>query len=147
MPTNVKTVAGTTLFVKVNSDDEYVEVGEITDLGEYGPTFEEITHKPIKSFTTYKFTGAKDYGQLALQLGQDLEDAGQEILRDNLGGTVFCKIEFPDAPVASGGSGTLDEFEAVVLSFKTRIGVVNNIIAATCNLSISGDVTRTPATS
>jgi len=145
--TNVKPVAGTKFYVKVLVGDTYTEVGEIVDMGEYGPTFEEIMHKPIGTFTTFKFTGAKDNGQLPLQLGQDLEDAGQEILRVRNGLQAYCKIEFPDAAETSGATPTIDEFVGTILSFKTKIGNVSGIIGASCTVSISGDITRTPASS
>lgn len=145
--TNVKPVAGTKLFVKALVGDEYTEVGEIVDMGEYGPTYEEIMHKPIGTFTTFKFTGARDNGQLPLQLGQDLEDAGQEILRTRNGLTAYFKIEFPDAEETSGATPTTDEFAGTILSFKTKIGNVSGIIGASSTISISGDITRTPKSS
>jgi len=149
--TNCKTAAGCLLYIggtgTLSEEASWVEVGEVVDFGELGAEYELITHKPVGNRTTFKFKGAKNEGQLALQLGQDLEDTGQDNLRaardsDN---AYNFKIEYNDAAAASGSTNTTDTFQAMVMGFKTQIGGVDSIIGASSTLEISGDITRTDA--
>jgi hypothetical protein len=149
--TNVKPAAGCKLYIGgtgvLTEEASWVEVGEIVDFGELGAEFELITHKPVGTRTTFKFKGAKNEGQMSLQLGQDLEDAGQDDLRDARDSDFAYnfKIEYNDAAAASGSTNTTDTFKAMVMGFKTQIGGVDSIISATSTLEISGDITRTAA--
>lgn len=143
--TNVRKAVGTRLYVSTTESGTYTEVGEITDLGEYGRTYDIIKHQAIATGKTFKFTGAYDEGQLALQLGQDLKDAGQAILLANQGEAVYFQIQFDDAAATSGATGTIDDFLGVITSFKTKVGGPTSIIGASCNIEISGDITRTAA--
>ena len=149
--TNVKTAAGTKLYVGgtgvLLSESSWEEVGEIVDFGEYGKNFELVTHNPIGSRKTFKFKGSYNEGTLALQLGQDIADDGQADLRAALETDYDYnfKIEFNDAPAASGSTNTIDTFKAKVMSFTTQVGGVNSIVGAACNIEINSDITRVDA--
>jgi len=145
--TNVRKAVGTRLFCCLTESGTFTEVGEITDLGEYGKTYDIIKFQALATGKTFKFTGAYDEGQLAMELGQDLEDAGQAMLLANLGSSIYFQIQFDDAAAASGSTGTIDDFLGTIVSFKTKVGGPNGIIGASCTIEISGDVTRTPASS
>ena len=151
--TNVRTAAGTKLYIggtgALESESSWVEVGEIVDFGEYGKQYNLVTHNPIGSRKTYKFKGSYNNGQLALSLGQDLEDAGQEAVRDALDSDnqYNFKVEFDDEADTSGATPTTDIFKGVVMSFTTQVGSVDSIVGAACSIEISGDITRTLASS
>jgi len=149
--TNCKPAAGCLLYIggtgALAEEASWVEIGEVVDFGELGAEYELITHKPVGARTTFKFKGAKNEGQIALQLGQDLEDTGQDNLRtardsDN---AYNFKIEYNDAADTSGSTNTIDTFQAMVMGCKTQIGGVDSIIGASSTLEISGDVTRVKA--
>lgn len=58
----------------------FAEVGELTNLPEFGRKYALITHKPIKTRATQKRKGSYDEGQLPLELALDEDDAGQQIM-------------------------------------------------------------------
>lgn len=151
--TNVKTAAGTKLYIggtgALESESSWVEVGEIVDFGEYGKQYSLVTYNPIGSRKTHKFKGSYNNGQLALSLGQDLEDAGQAALLVALDSDdeYNFKVEFDDEASTSGATPTTDIFKGVTMSFTTQVGSVDSIIGAACSIEISGDITRTLASS
>jgi len=148
MATNVKKSAGTRLYIggtgALISESSWVEVGEVVDFGEYGKAYNLIPYNSVADRKTYKFKGSYNEGALTLQLGQDVTDAGQDDLRDALETDYEYnfKIEFDDAAATSGSTGTIDTFKALVMSFVTQIGNVESITGASCQIEISGDVTR-----
>ena len=151
MTTNVKTAAGTKLYIggtgALISESSWVEVGEIVDFGEYGKNYNLITHNPVGSRKTYKFKGSYNEGALALQLGQDIADLGQDAIRTALGSDneYNFKVEFDDAAAASGSTPTTDTFRALVMTWITQVGGVDSIVGAACQIEISGDITRVEA--
>lgn len=58
----------------------FAEVGEITNLPEFGRAYALVTHKPIKTRATQKRKGSYDEGQLPLELALDEDDTGQQIM-------------------------------------------------------------------
>lgn len=151
--TNVKTAAGAKLYIggtgALISESSWVEVGEIVDFGEYGKNYELVTHNPIGSRKTFKFKGSYNEGALALQLGQDASDAGQAALLLALASdsAYNFKVELTDEAETSGATPTTDTFKGMVMSYTTQVGSVNSIVGAACNIEISGDITRTAASS
>lgn len=117
----------------------FVEVGEVTDLPEYGPTTEVVTHQPLKTGITEKYAGFTDNGSLAVGLGQDASDAGQVILRAsqelaNKGTAYSFKTEFPD--------GTIDYYSGGLFSYTTNPGAANSIVASTAQVEINSVIVR-----
>ncbi len=148
MTTNVQTAAGTTLYIggtgALESESSWVEVGEVVDMGEYGKTYNLITHNPISSRKTYKFKGSYNEGAISLQLGQDIDDTGQDNIRTALASddAYNFKIEHSDVADTSGSTPTTDTFKGMVMSWVTQIGSVDSIVGASCQIEISGDITR-----
>lgn len=146
------TAAGTTLSVApagaTPADGDYVLVAEITDYGDFGREYQEIKHNPVNDRKTYKFKGSYDEGSIQLQLARDISDDGQALLVAALDSDkdYYFRVELPDAVTPSTGHGTYFEFVGKVMSFKTRLGQVNNLVGATCTVSISGAITTTSAT-
>lgn len=58
----------------------YTQVKEVTDIGEFGRTYEVVTHTPLDTRADRKFKGTYNEGALTLTLARDMEDAGQTIL-------------------------------------------------------------------
>lgn len=147
----VQSSAGAKLYIAdpgpLSPTPTWVEVGEITNFGEFGRRYELITHKPVATRGTRKLKGTYDDGALSLELGRDPGDAGQAKLitaRDSDDLYLF-KIELDDLP-SGGGDPTTFTFEALVMSYTTNIGSADQIIGATVDVQIeSGSITETAA--
>ncbi len=137
----VETVAGTkigiaaaapaTFDVTGYSALTFSDIGEITDGGEHGREYAEVTHKPIGNRSTQKFKGSFNEGTKTLQLAISPADAGQVLAKAALGS---------DAPYSFSVTyqgGDVDYFQARVMSFKKATGNVDSIRSATIQLSIT----------
>lgn len=145
----VQTAAGSKLYIGTTAEsgagDTFDPVAEIESIGEFGRQYEEIRFTAIDNRRTQKFKGAYDNGSLSLALGRDLSDDGQAALKAAAAtdGAYNIKIELNDAP--AGGTPTTFAFKARVMSFTANIGGVNDLVRAACTLSLTSDVTETPA--
>lgn len=114
----------------------FTEVGEVTDIGDFGPEFAEVTHIPLKTAVVQKFKGSLNYGSVALTLGRDADDAGQAILKGEDGlfsqDPIAFKVEFQD--------GSVQYFDARVMSFTTNTGGADQIVGSTVNVGISTSI-------
>lgn len=146
----VQTAAGSKIYIAdpgaLSPTPTYVEIGEVTNMGEFGRVYELITHQSLGERGDRKFKGSYNDGQLPLQLGRDVSDSGQEKLiaaRDSDSDYQF-KVELNDAP--SGGSPTTFTFEAKVMSYTTNVGSLNQVVGATATVEIkSGTIAETAA--
>ncbi|HAD31524.1 MAG: hypothetical protein CL578_22385 [Alteromonadaceae bacterium] len=117
----------------------FVEVGEVTDIPEYGPNVQVVEHNPLKTGVTQKFKGFINYGSTALQLAQDVADAGQVILSDGVTGSTkndehSFSIEYQD--------GSIDYFTGKVFSYTTNPGSANSMVGSTASVEINSIVVR-----
>lgn len=150
MTTIAQSVAGTTLRISASLPATYDSAGftalsytlvsEITDMGDLGKEYTLITHNPVNDRKTYKFKGSYNNGSLALKLARATlvtTDAGQTIVIAAAASDAdySFKITFQDG-------GDLF-FTGKILSFKTMIGSVNNILQADCKVEITSDILET----
>jgi hypothetical protein len=138
---SVRTSAGTTLHVAVGSPANFtvsgyealsfVLVGEITNLGEFGRVYALVTHNPIGSRGTVKKKGSFNEGQMALQLGSDIRDSGQQVMKAAANSDNDYSFK-----VTSQG---LDKyyFQAQVMQWKLNFGSVDQITSASANLELT----------
>jgi hypothetical protein len=149
----VHTSAGSKLYIGTRAlvpatDEDYLLVGEIVNLGEFGRVYEVIRHNSLDQRGTRKFKGTFDDGALAMQLGQDSDDVGQIRLleaRDSDYAYNF-KIELNDALDQTGATPTTFTFKGKVFSKTVNVGGPNQIVASNCNIEIdSGTITETEA--
>lgn len=142
---DARTSAGTSLSVvdelPATHDDTgfaaltgWVEVGEITDLGEFGKEYTTVTHNPLKTRQTIKRKGSYNNGALSLQLARVKSDDGQAALLAALDSddSISVKVEYQD--------GSIDYTTAQVMSYVTGVGGVDSITSATVNLEIDSDI-------
>lgn len=137
----IESVAGTTLGISAatpatfNSTGyaalTFTNIGEITDAGEHGREYAEITHNPIDTRGTAKFKGSFNEGTKTLQLAIDDDDAGQTLLKTALNSDddYSFKVEYQ--------GGAIDYFRAKVMSFKKAANGVDTLRSATVTLSIT----------
>jgi hypothetical protein len=117
----------------------YTEVGEITDLGEFGKEFNLVTHVALGNRKTRKFKGSYNNGSLPLQLGRDTSDAGQAAM--NL--AQHSDNDYSFRVVLQDGASSY--FVGKVMSFRTVVGSVDQVTGATSTIEISDDVVEVAA--
>jgi hypothetical protein len=142
---SVTTAAGTVLSISAATpatftqagyeasavSSSFAPIGEITDMGEHGREYAEVTHMPIGSRGVRKFKGSFNEGTKTMQLGLDSDDAGQivakaAVLSDN---DYSFRVVYP--------SGDVDYFAAKVMSFRKAVTGVDTIVSATIALSLT----------
>ena len=117
----------------------YDPVAEITDLGEFGREYNLVTHNPVANRRTVKRKGSYNDGSMTLQMARAISDAGQAALKDasESDSSYPIKIELQD--------GTTFYFTCQVMSYKTGLGNVDQITAATAVLEIDNDIVEVAA--
>ena len=116
----------------------FVEIGEVSDLGEFGREYNVVKFNPLKSRRTIKRKGSYDDGTVQVQLARAATDAGQVILRSatNSDASHSVKIVLQD--------GSKFYFTAQVSSLTTNIGNVDQITSSTIKLEIDNDIIEVP---
>jgi hypothetical protein len=117
----------------------YTEIGEVTDIPEFGKAFTLVTHNPLGNRQTVKRKGSFDNGSVTLQMARVPSDEGQEIAQDALESDDSYSFEVVLQ------DGTLQYFTAQVLSYTTNVGSVNQITAAAVQIEIDRDIVEIPA--
>ena len=112
----------------------YTEIGEVTDIPEYGKAFTLVTHNPLGNRKTVKRKGSFDNGSVTLQMARVPSDAGQDIGLDALESDDSYSFEVVLQ------DGTTQYFTAQVLSYTTNIGSVNQITAAAMQIELDRDI-------
>lgn len=139
----VETVAGTTISISAEQPLTFDEagytdtgmdwsaIGEVTDGGEHGREYAEVTHNPISTRGTQKFKGSFNEGTKTLALAIDDDDVGQVLLT----AAVISDNDY-SFKVSYGGGGA-DYFQAKAMSFKKAATSVDSVRTATVNLAIT----------
>lgn len=142
---NVFTSAGTTVSISsilpspysaggFGNISNFVEIGEVTDLGEYGREYAAVNHNPLKERRTIKRKGSYNDGALSLQLARVPTDAGQIALRSalNSDSSYSFKVVLQN--------GTVQFFTGQVMSYTTNVGGVDQITSASVTVEIDNDI-------
>lgn len=139
-----RTSAGTSISMSLDApatyDDAgfdaltYTEIGEVTDLGEFGREYNLVTHNPLSIRRTVKRKGSYNDGAVTLQMARVKTDAGQVLLQTALDSdeSPSIKIEYQD--------GSIDYFSAQVMSYTSNVGSVDQITTASVTLEIDNDI-------
>ncbi len=112
----------------------FTDVGEILTVGEFGSTVDEIQSQPLATGITEFFAGFIQYGQMALGLERDANDAGQAILADHVDGANKRK--------AFSGKLTLPDGEIIYVdircfSYTVNVGGANSMIGSAANIRVN----------
>ena len=112
----------------------FTEVGEVSDLGEFGREYNVVKFNPLKDRRTVKRKGSYDDGTVQVQLAKAATDAGQIILKSatNSDASHSIKIVLQD--------GTKFYFTAQVSSSTVNVGNVDQITSSTFKLEIDNDI-------
>lgn len=108
----------------------YVNVAEITDLGEIGGEFQATTYDPIGNRITQTLKGQYSPNSQALSLGQDLTDAGQVILKTAV--TVgSATVDTQHSVRHTLKDGTIVYYYGLPMSYSMGFGDANQVTMAT----------------
>lgn len=116
------------------STGAYVEVSELTDLGSFGKKFNKVTFNPLGDRKTTKRKGSYDNGTLSLKLGDSVTDAGQIKMKaaaDSDSSYAFKVVT---------QSGSIYYFTGQVMGWMLEVGSVDQIMGASTDLEIDGDI-------
>lgn len=149
----IGTAAGARLFIgTANSDrnsvlgdyqaDSYIEVAEIEDMGEFGDESETVTFASLADGRTRKLKGTRDAGTMALVVGQDMTDEGQIAMEAAEASPLDFnfKVVLNDA-ITLGGTGSQHYFIGKVMSKRSNVGSVNNVIRRNFSIGINSAIT------
>lgn len=113
------------------------EIGLVTDMGELGRQFDMVPLQEVATGRTHKLKGGHNDGQMSLVVGQDLSDSGQAALKSYAEASNQNTYPFKVTLVGAPASFDTIYFGAKVMSFRTRMGAVNNPVTAMVNLEIN----------
>lgn len=119
----------------------WVEIKEVEDGGEIGDESADVTFQSLSDGRVRHLKGARDAGTLALVVGDDPLDAGQQALRD-AEKTKFqynIKVEYEDAPDATY-SNSVDYFRGLMMSARKQVGAGDNVLRRTFNIGINTEI-------
>lgn len=112
----------------------FVNVGEVTDLPEYGASAEVVTHQPLATGITEKYKGFINNGSMSVSLARDADDAGQAVL--SLGVTGINKnVEHSFRVTYQDGS--IDYFTGKIFSYTKAPGSANSMVSSTVQIEIN----------
>lgn len=144
---NLTTGIGTVLYVSATlpatlnetgfgAVTTWIEVGEITEIPEYGGTNEVVTHTPLKTGVQEKFHGASNAGSLAIPVAYDPTDAGQAILKAAKADKKqrAFRVEYPKIDVTSA-EGRTDYFVGKVFGV-TRGATTGGVVSGTVTVEL-----------
>lgn len=146
MASKAMTSAGTTISISATLPATYdkagfeavgvvfTEIGEVSDLGEFGREYNIVKFNPLKDRRTVKRKGSFDDGTVQVQLAKAATDAGQILLKSavNSDASHSVKIVLQD--------GTTFYFTAQVSSSTVNVGNVDQITSSTFKLEIDNDI-------
>lgn len=137
----VRTSAGTTIAISAATPATFdstgyaaltfTDLGEATDLGEFGREYALVTHNPVGSRGTVKKKGSFNEGTMTVQLGLDTDDAGQIIAKAAALSDNDYSFE------VTTQNGDVYYFQAQVMTWKVGVGSVDSITSATMTLELT----------
>lgn len=158
MTSRVNTTAGARIFIgsttRVGSgsppfayaDDNWTEIDEVENLGEFGDESNPVNFTNLKAARVQKKKGARDAGTLALVCGRDPADAGQLALiaAEQTKFEYNFKVIAADAP-DEDHTDSVFYFSGLVMSRRAGFGGNEDITKVTFNIAINSAVTEEPS--
>ena len=108
----------------------WTDVGEASEVPEFGAAYSAVTFTPLKTGIVNKFHGELNYGSITIPLGYDSADAGQIILLAALASK--DEISFRE----TRSDGTVRYIMGKVMSFP-RGQSVGSVNMASCNIEFT----------
>ena len=141
------TAAATDTLAEFSALTAWVEVGLAETLGEFGDEATSVKFSSLSDARVRKAKGVKDAGTMALTVGRDTSDAGQDALvaAEGTNNKYPFKVVYPDR-LTPTGTDSIEYFRALVLSKRTNIGGADNIIRRAFSLDIDSEIFNVDAT-
>lgn len=127
-------------------NEDWTEIKEVEDLGEWGAEGTEVTFISLADSHTRRRKGSIDSGTVELIVGRDPTDPGQTKARAAVEEWLpySFKVELNDKPTATG-TPTIFYFRAPVMSARNQFGTADDITRTTFSLGIDGAILEDPA--
>lgn len=124
----------------------WVEIGEITDLGEFGDEAEQILVRTINRGRVRKLKGTRDAGQMTIACADDPLDPGQIALKaaEKTPFNYAFKVEASDAP-SEDYANSVYYFRAKVSSSRLSSGGPDDVRTRNFNVDIDSEITEVPS--
>ena len=117
----------------------FVEVGEVVDVPEYGPTVQVVESNPLATGVTEKFAGFINYGSVAFGLELDVADAGQILLEAAI---PEAGTDNPHSFSIEYSDGMIEYFVGGVFSYTRAPGSANSMVGSTASVEINSKIIR-----
>jgi len=140
------TSAGTTIGISASLPATYntagfgaltfTEIGEVTDIPEFGRVYNLVTHNPLGDRRTVKRKGSFNDGSVALSFAYADADAGQILL------ATASDDDDSYAFAVTIQDGTIFYFSAQVMGNPINIGNVDQITGGSATLEIDNDIIK-----
>ena len=114
----------------------YTDIAEVTDIGEFGRTYNLVTHNPLGDRITVKRKGSINNGTIQLQMAYAPADPGQTLLATAVDSdsSYSYRVTLQD--------GTHFYFTGQAMGRPVQVGGVDSITASTCNIEIDSQIFR-----
>jgi len=114
----------------------YTDIAEVTDIGEFGKSYNLVTHNPLGDRVTVKRKGSINNGTIALQMAYAPADPGQTLLATAVDSdsSYSYRVTLQD--------NTQFYFTGQAMSRPIQVGGVDSITASTCNVEIDSQIWR-----
>ena len=111
----------------------YINIAELTSVGVYGSTQEQVDHNPLVG-AKEKYKGQNDNGSLDMEYGIDTTDAGQLLLSAGAGGAAnftehSVEVKYSD--------GAIDYIYGYVFGSSKNPGSINSIVSGSSSVGIN----------
>ncbi|KRW62336.1 hypothetical protein [Pseudomonas sp. TTU2014-080ASC] len=152
---NLNTAAGCRLAIGTKTPavsqaeyeaDNYTDVGEIEDLGEFGDTFSSVNFTSLADGRVRKYKGTADAGDMTLTVGLDNGDAGQQKVKqahaDRSKGNYNIRVTLNDGDPAAVPPvvPTTFYFAVKVMNNTVASGSADNVVRRNITLGINTDI-------
>lgn len=114
----------------------YTDIAEVTDIGEFGKSYNLVTHNPLGDRVTVKRKGSINNGTIQLQMAYAPADPGQTLLATAVDSdsSYSYRVTLQD--------GTNFYFTGQAMGRPVQVGGVDSITASTCNIEIDSQIFR-----
>lgn len=112
----------------------YTDIAEVTDIGEFGKSYNLVTHNPLGDRVTVKRKGSINNGTIALQMAYAPTDPGQTLLATAVDSdsSYSYRVTLQD--------NTQFYFTGQAMGRPVQVGGVDSITASTCNIEIDSTI-------
>jgi len=146
----VKTASGSTIAIGTTAaattlsdfqGDTYTQLGEVENMGDFGDSSPEVPFASIGDGRTRKSKGARDAGTMAVIVGHDPLDAGQDAIEvaEQTNFEYNFRVILADAKNANFSNSTF-YFKGLVMSQRKNVGTNDNIVRKTYNIAINSAI-------